>query len=191
MILLFDQINLQIFEKRVQVDWKSKSREKYSRRRISNKALDWCVQELQYKAKTFDEGVGAIIVFNGDVVKSDTVVPKSLLTTFKAAASAFENADISEDWLNVTHRSLVDPFLCPLVFGRTRALPDTLVPVDEPAEHYGEGDIISIPSQGDTTIKCDEALIFWDKETLPEPYSRKFQWLPSDVDISGNGGSVK
>lgn len=109
----------------------------------------------------------------------------------RSAASALERSGAGyQDWQDAAQRTvLVDPFLYPLIFGRSRVLPDTLIPLEEFADRSGEGVVVPIPSEYDATILTMEALIF--HEALNEPYSRKFQWLPSDVDISGNDGSVK
>ena len=42
---------------------------------MTEKMVDWCIVELQFKGKAFQENGGLVSVFNGGVIKSDTAIP--------------------------------------------------------------------------------------------------------------------
>lgn len=50
----------------------------------------WCIDELRYKAGIYQR-TGAITVFDGDVVKSDKVVPENIRDALKRAARCLED----------------------------------------------------------------------------------------------------
>lgn len=65
---------------------------------------------------------------------------------------------------------LVHPSLFPLVYDRTRILPGSFVSLDDCIRRSGEGMKSIQPSY---------------IQHLPMAWSRKFQWLPCNVDIKG------
>ena len=155
---------------------------------------DACIAELKYKAKVFKE-TGAVCVFTGDVVKSDTAVPAAIQEELKAAVRALE--DIPEklkDWHPDSEDKVLDlvhPSLFPLVYGITRILPDSLADLDDCIKRCGEGTVLSIPpSKVPTHSWILEDLSDSEEETvISDPYSWKFQWLPCEVDISNDYGA--
>ncbi|RDB21416.1 hypothetical protein Hypma_011642 [Hypsizygus marmoreus] len=154
---------------------------------ITGKMVDWCIAELQYKAKSFG-ATGAVSVYNGDVVKSDTAVPNSLKEDLKRAAASLEGVPVwQQDWhpgSNEKVLDLVHPSLFPLIYGRSRILPTALVSLDDCIERCGEGEIVPIPPEKETYLVPDG----WH---FTRPFSSQFQWLPCDVDISGGNRAVR
>ena len=145
---------------------------------VTQKMVDWCIDELRYKVKIFEE-TGAVSVYNGDVVKSDIVVPNSLKAALREAVLPLEDIPMREkDWHPGSDEKVLDlvhPSLFPLVYGRSRIVPDSLVGLDDCIRRCGEGKTIPVPSDEDT-----------DHQKEPGSYSKKFQWLPCEVDISGS-----
>jgi Protein of unknown function (DUF4246) len=139
----------------------------------------WCIDELRYKAKIFEE-TGAVSVYNGDVVKSDTAVSDSLKAALREAVTALEDIPAREkDWHPGSDEKVLDlvhPSLFPLVYGRSRVLPDSLVGLDDCIRRCGEGEPVPVPSNKDTNQREE-----------PGSYSKQFQWLPCEVDVSGPG----
>jgi len=132
--------------------------------------VTWCLDELRYKSEKFHE-TGMITVHDGDVVKSDTIIPSSLQDALKVAAAPLENIpEMYRDWhpgSDETVLDLVHPSLFPVVYGRTRILRDSLVGLDDCVKRCGDGMTLQVPSsQG--------------------RYSRKYQWLPCDVSLEGD-----
>ncbi|KAF8521940.1 hypothetical protein BU17DRAFT_75381 [Hysterangium stoloniferum] len=127
------------------------------------KMANWCISELQHKAGIF-KTTGAISIYNGDVVKSDTVIPAVLKKELISAVVPLENVpDRQKDWHPHSDEKVLDivhPSLFPLVYGCTRILPYSVTNLANCIELCGA------------------------------PYSQKFQWLPCDVDISKEDGST-
>jgi hypothetical protein len=138
---------------------------------ITESMVTWCLDELQYKTKRFRE-TGMITVYDGDVVKSDTIVPSSLRNALKVAAAPLENIpEIYRDWhpgSDETVLDLVHPSLFPVVYGRTRILRDSAVGLDDCVKRCGDGMTLQVPSSQE------------------KHYSHKYQWLPCDVSLEGD-----
>jgi len=96
--------------------------------------VTWVIEELKYKAKIFQE-TGAVSVFDGDVVKSDTAVPERLKKALQEAIRVLE--DVPQDQRDYhpgsdnTVLDLVHPSLFPLVYGRSRILRDEVIGLDD------------------------------------------------------------
>jgi hypothetical protein len=139
--------------------------------------VDYCIAELKYKAQLFKD-IGGVSVFDGDVVKSDVVVPDSLREELKGAVNALEDVpEFQKDWHPASDGKVLDlvhPSLFPAIYGRTRILPDQLITLEDCVERAGEGTTLLAPPR----YTFDS---FLDRE-----YSHNFQWLPCDLNISGN-----
>ncbi|KAF8060985.1 hypothetical protein FPV67DRAFT_317375 [Lyophyllum atratum] len=160
---------------------------------VSEKMIDWCIAELQYKTKAFEK-TGAVTVYSGDVVKSDIAIPNSLKEALKAAASPLEQVPaVQKDWHPESDEKVLDlvhPSLFPLVYGQTRILPDSLVGLEDCIQRSGEGQAIPVPPEEESYLRWRTEITAYDRART-KPFSIQFQWLPCDVDISGGGDSVK
>ncbi|KAF9519029.1 hypothetical protein BS47DRAFT_1388453 [Hydnum rufescens UP504] len=149
---------------------------------MSEKMVDYCIAELRYKAKIY-EGTGLISVFYGDVIKSDCAIPAWLQGELKALVAPLENIPARNlDWHPGSGQKVLDlvhPSLYPLVYGQTWILPEPKVTsVEDCISRCCEGVVLPIPPEEERFVAdCNEPL-----------FSRKFQWLPCDVDISSDDG---
>ncbi|KAG6909612.1 hypothetical protein DXG01_016394 [Tephrocybe rancida] len=155
---------------------------------------EWCIAELRYKAKIFEK-TGAVSVFNGDVVKSDTAIPLSLKEALKAAVAPLEQVPTrSQDWHPRSDDKVLDlvhPSLYPLVYGRSRILSDTTVGLDDCIEQSGRGETIPVPPEEETRhLQSQEFSYYGQNSNLSRPFSRHFQWLPCDLSLSGNTAKI-
>ena len=132
------------------------------------------------------EDIGAVVVYTGHVVKSDSVVPESLKLELQAAVAELEDVpDKNEDWHPGSNRKVLDfvhPSLYPLVYGRTRVLESGTTSLEDCIARCGEGQTTQIPPEEDVAQKIYG--IYRRDEEL-NSFSRNFQWLPCMVDISG------
>jgi hypothetical protein len=159
--------------------------------------VNWIIAELRYKAKIFKETGGAVSVFNGDVVKSDLAIPTEVQESLRAAVRKLE--DIPQAYKDYHPGSdgkvldLVHPSLFPVIYGRSRILEDSLVGLEDCLEAIGKGNVLPIQAVEETVLdkKGSDPSCQNNWEASPPPYSRNFQWLPCDVDISRDGESVK
>lgn len=151
--------------------------------------LDWCIGELRYNASLIPaEGSAGdrppLFVHHGDVYKSDTALPVEFKEALQDAIIKFEDtipANLKDYRPGSDGKiwDLVDPSLFPLVYGQTRVLKmeDPITTLSDCLERSGEGNIISFPGKG--RVKRRDY-------TEELPFSKKFQWLPCEVDLSGD-----
>ena len=158
---------------------------------------DWCIEELRYKATLVPEAPASpppLVVYNGDVVKSDTAVSMELKTALQDAVKVFQNKvpERLKDWHPGSEEKvwdLVHPSLFPLIYGRTRVLANgETTTLEDCIERCGQGEISKVPPEKETVeskISSLNPYTLWDPQYCPEkPFSAKFQWLPCEVDIS-------
>jgi hypothetical protein len=147
--------------------------------------------ELRGKAKLYEE-TGMITGFDASaaVIKSDTIVSAELRKKLRHAVTVLEEVPEEEkDWHPRSDGQVLDlvhPSLWPLVYGRSRIAPDKSITLDNCLEHCGYGEVIPEP-----TVNEHERSAFIQEynPNMQNPWSRKFQWLPCDVEI--NGGTPK
>lgn len=157
---------------------------------ISPAMFRWIIQELRYKAKIFNETKG-VSLYNGDVVKSDSKVPKSFKEALKSAVVPLEA--IPEVYKDFHPRSdgkvidLVHPSLFPLIYNRSRILPDKLVGLGNCLEMTGLGNIIA-PRSKEEGKDTDFLNRYYEASSA---YSMNYQWLPCEVEFSGLDKEVR
>ncbi|KAJ3535176.1 hypothetical protein NMY22_g6606 [Coprinellus aureogranulatus] len=152
---------------------------------LTHAMFKYCIAELQhivregYFSKRKD---GAIVAFNGNVVKSDMAIPKTLRRALQLAVKPLEHLPPDQrDWHPGSHKTVVDlvhPSLYPLVYGTSKilAVGQKVVGLDECIVRCGDG----------RTLQADRVT----NQDVTEPFSSKFQWLPCEVDISGDGAKI-
>jgi hypothetical protein len=159
---------------------------------------DWCIDELRYKATLVPEAPARpppLVVYNGDVVKSDTAVSPELKTTLQDAVKVFQDKipERLKDWHPGSEGKvwdLVHPSLFSLIYGRTRVLANgETTTLDDCIERCGQGEIAEVPPEeqmAEARVSTKSAYT-WQAHFRPKkPFSGKFQWLPCEVDISSD-----
>lgn len=179
---------LQVFNDEIANKWKIEALSAEGRD-VTQSMVDWIVEELRYKAKIFKE-TGCVTVYDGDVVKSDTVIPSPIRASLQQAVKALE--DIPEFYKDYHPDSdgkvldLVHPSLFPLIYGKSRVLPDSLIGIDDCLEYCGKGVVVPIRPDEETS---HYVRLGGRRRNSPEeaPYSKHFQWLPSEVEFDADG----
>ncbi|KAL3479078.1 hypothetical protein BJX99DRAFT_255854 [Aspergillus californicus] len=148
-----------------------------SGRDVSTKMMDWVIRELQWKADYLDKH-GLIMVHDTGVVISDTAISSELQQELQTAVRPLEMT--KKDYHPGSDEKVVDlvhPSLFPVIYGRSRILPDQLMDLDTCLGHVGEGQLLPTPSGGG-----------WDQGGINDHcYSKKFQWMPCDIEFGENG----
>lgn len=150
--------------------------------------IDWIIQELQWKAGVLQD-LGFVTVFDVAVTKSDVAIPKQLQHDLQRAAAPLENIpDERKDYHPGSHNKVVDlvhPALFPVIYGRSRILPDRRIGLDDCLLHMGRGEVLPVPAEDEAAFVGESGgrNPFWDDDG-PYPFSRKFQWLPCDVEFT-------
>ncbi|TAQ85949.1 hypothetical protein B7494_g5717 [Chlorociboria aeruginascens] len=183
-----------IFDEIITNKWKEEAMAAEGRD-VSEMMADWIIGELRYKAGIFKE-TRTISVYNGDVVKSDCVVPESLKLSFRSAVKALEDIpEVYKDYHPNSDNKVIDlvhPSLFPLIYGRTRVLENTLLGLDDCLESTGRGIVVPIRSKVETRVlgSLRRFLRTYDQDE-DRPYSANFQWLPCEVEFSEKDGTSK
>lgn len=167
---------LQIFDETITAKWKEEAL-KTPMVNMTPAMVEWCIAELRFKSKGYEQKQG-VSVFNGDVVKSDNTVPESVRLALIEAARLLEDVPPGEqDWHPHSDGQVLDlvhPSLFPLVYGRSRILPEGKVKLESCLEKIGEGETIPVPKLPDAPLGY---------RGHRNPFSTRFQWLPCDVNI--------
>ncbi|KAF9523656.1 hypothetical protein CPB83DRAFT_839565 [Crepidotus variabilis] len=192
--------HLKVIDNEISTKWKQEAIS--SGVDMTRKMADYCIDELRHMA-SIHATVGAgnirppVIVFPGHVVKSDTAVSPELHDALQEAVKTFEAA-ISErlkDWhpgSNEMVWDLVHPSLWPLVYGRSRVLLEgQIASLEDCIDRCGQGEVPPVPSDEDTKdTGALETRYSWNTHATSHAYSKKFQWLPCEVDISGKRSRI-
>ncbi|TFK27628.1 hypothetical protein FA15DRAFT_666299 [Coprinopsis marcescibilis] len=148
----------------------------------------YCINELRHKAKLFHNSPhGAVIVFNGDVVKSDSAVTAEVKFALQDAVRLLESLpDKQKDWHPGSDEKVLDlvhPSLFPFVYGRSKVLQPgaQVTTLHDFTKRCGEGEQVV----ANELTQGKYRLLGWGPESSVQPFSNNFQWLPCDVDISG------
>ncbi|KAJ0121097.1 hypothetical protein J7T55_008258 [Diaporthe amygdali] len=160
---------------------------------MSKAAFDYCIQELQSKARYFEEtALIPTLDASATVIKSDVFISDELQEALRQAFKTLQEDQADEpDWHPGSRdmvQDLVHPSMYPLIYGRSRALNDEVVGVTEAISHWaGKGEIVP----KDTTPVPERARRTYNESEIPDSYwSSAYQWLPSNVGFREDG-SVK
>ena len=162
--------------------------------RFTPEMADWCIEELRYNASRIPDSTRPppVFVYNGDVYKTDNAFPLSFKNRLQEDILSFE-ARIPEgerDWhpgSNGLVWDLVHPSLFPVIFGRTRALPgDEQVTLQNCLTLCGQAQVLPVPSDEELMDGGgrDHFRRYRSQNSNPHVYSKYFQWIPCEVDIS-------
>ncbi|GKZ29777.1 hypothetical protein AbraIFM66950_006407 [Aspergillus brasiliensis] len=159
---------------------------------VTPRMMEYIWDELQWKAHKYQKE-GRLSVFDVGVVRSDTVVSRELQKALQQAVAPLENIPAHQkDYHPGSDEKVVDlvhPSLYPLVYGRTRILPDRLITSDNCLGSIGQGVIIPIPTEEEAALSNDSISGYrrWQMQEM-RPFSRQFQWLPCDVELGEESG---
>ncbi|KAG7045184.1 duf1665 domain containing protein [Colletotrichum scovillei] len=146
-----------------------------------------CMQELRKKAALYEEtGLIPVLDYSTCVIKSDKLLPSSLVDRLKVAVKSLEDIpDVEQDWHPGSDGKVLDlvhPSLFPLLYGRSRIMHQRIA-LDNCLEIGGPEFLVPKPDESDV----GEGRTFDWQGAPVELVSTKFQWLPSDVAISEDG----
>lgn len=132
-----------------------------------------------------------VIDYSACAIKSDKLIPEELKEALKAAVAPFENVPANRlDWHPGSDGKVLDlvhPSLWPLLYGRSRILSDKRITVDNCLEHCGMGEIIPVPPLNAFRIQKPS----WTTVLEVPCLSAKYQWLPCDVNLTGETPKIE
>lgn len=175
----------QVFDETITSKWRQEISN--SGQDVSSKMMDWIIKEMQWKADLYQKR-GILPIFDVGVVCSEKAIEPELQQALRKAVAPLENIpDAEKDYHPNSDMKVVDlvhPSLFPVVYGRTQILSDRLITVDNCLNSIGLGETLSIPPEDEAQLRSSN---HWHHEPRPT-FSRKFQWLPCDVDFTDENG---
>lgn len=185
---------IKVFDEAILAKWKVEAMN-LPGRLISEMAWTWIVKELKWKADAYSRtGYTTTLETCSTLVKSDTLIGEDIKKELKKAVKPLMASNETEkDWHPGSDQkvlNLVHPSLYPLVYGRTRILPDRALSVDDCLlSEPGEGTVTDVPQQP-VFDEYEQSIAHMNDQSLPSPdqFSTKFQWLPCDVHFTGLSG---
>jgi hypothetical protein len=157
---------------------------------LSQTMFDQCIQELKEKAERYEkEGLVSVLDAEATIVKSDVAVRDDLREALKERVKSLENVpDRLKDWHPGSDGKVLDlvhPSLFPVVYGLSRALPSTTVPLEKCIEYIGKGETIPAFEGGRHLVGSSDGA-----STYVEKAWGTFQWLPSHIAFSAEGKPI-
>lgn len=157
---------------------------------LTKNMTEWIIEELKFKAMVYKVN-NAVSLYNGDVTKSDSNVPSSLLEDLKNSTKVLIYSDKELEFYHPgslsPQRDLLAIELYPLVYGKSRILPDKLIGLDDALRHAGQGETIPMPQETGITREDIAWRVFSRSDISVRPYSRRYQILPTDWEFGGDG----
>lgn len=151
---------------------------------------EWIIEELRFKALIYEQ-YHDVALYNGDVTKSDTNVPPELIKQLREATKVLEYGEPELLFFNPgllsKQRDLLAMALYPLVYGKSRILPDKIIGLDDALRHAGQGEVIPIPNDSGITREDMSWRVSERADIQVRPYSRYYQILPSDWELGDDG----
>ncbi|KAG8526561.1 uncharacterized protein KY384_008762 [Bacidia gigantensis] len=145
---------------------------------MTEKMVQWAIAECRYKAEVFEQ-TNCIEALDG-VWKSDTIVGKKLKKKLQGAVEVLENVpEKDKDWHPGSNNQVLDlvhPSVYPMVYGQSKILA---------ANKCGVNDCLKWTGKGETVPLIEES------EEVPKEWSRKYQWLPAEVELSNHSQDVR
>ncbi|KAL1847909.1 hypothetical protein Plec18167_004873 [Paecilomyces lecythidis] len=152
-------------------------------RDVTDRMMDYVIAELRHNVKEFRE-TRIVPVYDSGVVKSDSIVTESTRLALKEAVRPLEDVPDKDYHPGSDEKvlDLVHPSLFPLVYGRSRILKHEVIDVDNCLSHVGTGELLPVPEY----VPAPRTGPWnWRRAQLEKIYSNKFQWLPCDVELTG------
>lgn len=167
----------QVFDDIIAEKWKGEALATPGRD-VSQKMVDWVIEELRFKAKIFQQ-TSAVSVFDGDIVKSDTAIPGYIRESLKASVRSLEDVpEIYKDYHPGSDRKVLDlvhPSLSPLIYGKSRVLEDSLIGLDDCIQSCGKGVMVPIRSDDECQLDRKGSMEWRRHQDEADPYSKNFQ----------------
>ncbi|KAJ6011477.1 Protein of unknown function DUF4246 [Penicillium sp. IBT 35674x] len=157
---------------------------------ITKNMSEWIIEELKFKAMVYKVN-NAVSLYNGDVTKSDSNVPSRLVEDLKNSTKVLQYSDKELQFYGPgslpNQRDLLSMALYPLVYGKSRILPDKLIGLDDALRHAGQGETIPMPQETGITREDIAWRVSSRADISVRPYSRSYQILPTDWELGNDG----
>ncbi|KAK3899199.1 hypothetical protein C8A05DRAFT_37207 [Staphylotrichum tortipilum] len=166
---------------------------------LNQECVDYCILELRHKAEYFlRTGVTPTLDATFSIAKSDTLVAPELHEALREAFTRLKaDQAANPDWhpnTNETVQDLVHPSMYPLVYGRSRFLPEELVGVQDAVDKWaGKGEAIPRRPEWDQQLDRQGRRGFYSDTGIGGSgidrnyWSTTYQWLPANLEFNDDG----
>lgn len=147
---------------------------------------DACIEELRLKADMYEQtGLIPVFDYSACVLKSDSLLDAELTDKLIELLKPLEDVpESAKDWHPGSDGKVLDlvhPSMWPLVFGRTRIMPDDEISLHDCLSFIGAGEVIPKPNESE-----QRPATFWSYREVATS-SINFQWLPCNVELTEDG----
>lgn len=142
-----------------------------------------CVEEVKYYVH-ISISSRFIPALDGGVLKSDDCVESSLRRDLQRATAAMRRDSANSTCSSPGIADIVDPYLFPFVFAKTKTLRDGNLTPNNCISSHGKGEAVKRPSDEDCVQKGRP------KYPNNHAWSNRFQWLPFDVQFDERGAGA-
>ncbi|KGQ09595.1 hypothetical protein BBAD15_g5071 [Beauveria bassiana D1-5] len=157
---------------------------------------DAVIAELRAKADLYQEtGLIPVMDYSACAIKSDSLMSDALVQRLKAAVAPLEDVpDAAKDWHPGSNNKVLDlvhPSLFPVIYGRTRVLPNRTIGVADCLAHAGTG--IPLPTLGQKKKQRNPDDRRHRRSTDDQDdieLSTNYQWLPCDVELKDGKATI-
>ncbi|KAM3514696.1 hypothetical protein MY11210_001667 [Beauveria gryllotalpidicola] len=156
---------------------------------------DAVIAELRAKADLYQEtGLIPVMDYSACAVKSDSLMSDDLVQRLKAAVAPLEDVpDAAKDWHPGSDNKVLDlvhPSLFPVIYGRTRVLPDRTIGVADCLAHAGTG--VPLPTLSQDKKRHPNRLTLGYRTPINDDMdlSTNYQWLPCDVELKDGKATI-
>lgn len=143
-------------------------------------------RRLQFKAIIYDRTT-AVALYNGDVSKSDIALPdwvhEGLVHEIRKLVQGPEEMQIVLPGTNDRQRDLIPVALFPVIYGKTRALPDRLIGLEDAITSIGNGEVVPCPEGAEITREETVWRVAARADIKIKPYNKIFKFLPCDLSL--------
>ncbi|CAK3792888.1 Hypothetical predicted protein [Lecanosticta acicola] len=191
-----------VFDEGIVEKWRKEAAEhaktQVPERTVSQKMFEFCIAELRDYAKA-QEASNFVPALDADaaVYKSDAIITDDIKQSLRTAAAPLEDVpEALKDWHPDSDGKVLDlvhPSLFPLLYGRSRILPEGTVSLDDSDTYIGKGEVVPVPNPQDLEVKSfpgQAASRFSHGNKKPHFYSDRFQWLPCEVALTDAGVKI-
>ncbi|KAL8658295.1 MAG: hypothetical protein Q9226_001111 [Calogaya cf. arnoldii] len=162
--------------------WKHRSLSKNTR--ITQQMVDWCVQEVQDRARPFYE-TQLIPALDHGVYKSDTIVGSALNRALRNSLGRLERVN-GHRKVHGQQNFVVDPYLYPFRFGVTKYRSSEMSTFEDCIRISGKGISRSLLSSN-VDGRLDETQSY----KIDNAWSLNFQWLPCNISFEEVTGKAR
>lgn len=142
-----------------------------------------CIEEVKCYVHSFIPS-RIIHALDGGVIKSDDSVEISLKDDISNGAARLRNIAVKTEDSENSVLDIVDPYLYPFAFQKTRTLHFDTLTTSECVSRSGEGEPVKKPSS-DECVQQEH-----NKYPNDVAWSNRFQWLPFDVVFENRGAGA-